>query len=271
MAALDRDLSRDKEQAGVQSIETGMRLLLALAETTHAQPLKALAEASAMPAAKAHRYLVSFIRMQFVERDQATSGYRLGPASVQVGLAAIASLNLVRLAAPELRLLRDTLGLTVALAVWGTYGPTYVLVEEPIRTIAIDSKPGTVLPLSGTATGRVFAAFLPNHLTAALLQREIGSAPSPRHDAFATLLAKVRNVGFAWSHGEHTPHIYGMSAPLFDHQAQLRGALTIIGGKGEFETAPDGPVAIALRQSALRLSRSMGFRGAEQTPAISGL
>ena len=60
---------RESDSRGIQSIEVGGRLLLALAH--HGQPLalKDLAAAAEMTAGKAHPYLVSFIKLGLVERE----------------------------------------------------------------------------------------------------------------------------------------------------------------------------------------------------------
>src|SRR5690606_23044127 len=87
-------------QAGTQSVETGIRLLSSLAELSLLGPppmLKILAAAAGMPPAKAHRYLVSFIRTSLVERDPVSGRYRLGAMARHIGLTAIRSLDAVRL------------------------------------------------------------------------------------------------------------------------------------------------------------------------------
>ena len=64
-----------KPQQGIQSIEVGARLLRALAANGRSMMLRDLAQNAAMPAAKAHRYLVSFMRMGLVEQDANTGRY----------------------------------------------------------------------------------------------------------------------------------------------------------------------------------------------------
>ena len=55
-----------KERAGIQSVEVGFALLDALARAPGPLMLRDLAAAAGMSAAKAHRYLVSFQRLQLV-------------------------------------------------------------------------------------------------------------------------------------------------------------------------------------------------------------
>ncbi|MDR2330524.1 MAG: helix-turn-helix domain-containing protein, partial [Comamonas sp.] len=112
----------DKDRAGIQSVEVGFALLQALVEARGPLALKDLAHAAAMPAAKAHRYLVSYQRSGLVKQDAATSRYDLGPMALQLGLAALRRSDAVRLARERMPDWLERLGHTVALAVWGNHG-----------------------------------------------------------------------------------------------------------------------------------------------------
>ena len=87
-----------KERAGIQSVEVGFALLQVLADAEGPLMLRDLARAAAMSAAKAHRYLVSFQRLQLVVQDAASTRYDLGPAALKLGLASLSRLDAVRLA-----------------------------------------------------------------------------------------------------------------------------------------------------------------------------
>jgi len=87
-----------KERAGIQSVEVGFTLLGALAGAPGPLMLRDLAAAAGMSAAKAHRYLVSFQRLQLVTQDAGTTRYDLGPAALKLGLASLSRLDAVKLA-----------------------------------------------------------------------------------------------------------------------------------------------------------------------------
>jgi hypothetical protein len=61
--------------------------------------------------------------------------------------------------------LRDELGFTVGLAVWGAAGPTFVRFEETNDALIISGRPGSVMPVLTSSTGRVFGAYLPRSIT----------------------------------------------------------------------------------------------------------
>ena len=127
--------NRGGGQKGIQSIEVGARLLDALVERGAPMILRDLAAAADMAPAKAHRYLVSFIRMGLAERLRETGQYDLGPFALRLGLASLSRLDAVRLATAELARLRDRIGETTALAVWGNYGST-----PPVRRFTVTGR-----------------------------------------------------------------------------------------------------------------------------------
>src|SRR5580765_977754 len=115
-------VSVDHAQRGIQSIEVGGQLLLALASHGRPMALKDLAREARMPAAKAHPYLVSFGRIGLIEQDPESGRYLLGPLSLQLGLISLQQANPVHVATPLMGDLARRIGQTVALAVWGSRG-----------------------------------------------------------------------------------------------------------------------------------------------------
>ena len=147
-------------QRGIQSIEVGGQLLRALAHAGRPLPLKDLAAAAGMAAAKAHPYLVSFGKIGLVEQDRASGRYGLGPLALQLGLMSLQQADPVRIATPLIEDLAAASGHTVAIAVWGTHGPTIVRLAESPAAVHVNMRHGTVFSITGTASGQLFAAWL---------------------------------------------------------------------------------------------------------------
>ena len=116
------DTGEEKLRSGIQSIEVGFRLLEVLTHEPRAMMLRDLAQRADMSPAKAHRYLVSFLRLGVVAQDPLSGRYELGGFALQLGLARLARVDGVKLARIALAQLRDRLDLTVGIAVWGNRG-----------------------------------------------------------------------------------------------------------------------------------------------------
>ncbi|HEY0847423.1 MAG TPA: IclR family transcriptional regulator [Noviherbaspirillum sp.] len=268
---------------GIQSVEVAGPLLLALAKAAGPQTLSSLAKSAGMPAAKAHRYLVSLIRIGLVEQHPSTGLYDLGALALELGLVSLGRLDAVRLADDAMASLRDVTDETVALATWGNFGPTYIRLLPSRRPVTINLQIGSVMPLTYTATGLCFAAFFAASETSELLRKELADNRREHIDAphtageLAPLLEETRRHGMARVIGHLDPSaarapattrtaerllagFNAFSAPVFDHEGRMRFALSIVGSAAHIDDAWDGPIAKATKAHAERLSARLGHR-----------
>ena len=245
-------------QQGIQSIEVGMALMKALATTGRATTLKDLAAAAEMPAAKAHRYLVSLARTGMVEQDRGTGHYRLGTLALNIGLTALTGLDVMRYAGEALDDLLAATGETVLLAVWSNRGPVVVRWEDGAQPVATNVRLGSMMPLLNSSTGRVFAAFLPEEKTADLLEQEAAAYPD-RARNYAAIRRQTRETGMGRVDGDLLPGIAALSSPVFDYQADLVAVMTVLGHRGSLDDSEHGAVWKTLKQVTAALSRRLGY------------
>jgi DNA-binding IclR family transcriptional regulator len=261
MVPKERTLS--KERRGIQSIEVGGQLLLALASHGRPMALGDLAKAAQMPAGKAHPYLVSFGKLNLVTQDAVTGHYWLGPTAIQLGLVSLHMLNPVREATAFAQALAQQTGHSVALSVWGNQGPTIVLLIEPIYPLHVNMRTGTVMSLAGTATGRLFAAYLPRKLIESSMlddYRRLGpDIASPlKPEEVEKQLDEVRKYGLSRAVNRPTPGVVSFAAPVFDYSHQIALGITLMGSSGVFDPSWTGPQAKAVKQCAEQVSARLG-------------
>ena len=255
------EMRRSGEQQGVQSVEVGHRLLRALAAANKPLMLKDLAQAAKMPAPKAHRYLVSLVRGGFVEQHPVSGLYDLGRFALELGLQALGRLSPMAAAEPFLLQLRETIRQTVALAVWSDRGPViagWLGLDTPV---AATLRIGSTMPLTRSATGLAFLAFLPEEVTAPLLKHELAenrrSALAPRQrEEIAVALEKARRRGYAAT-SDFIPGIAGVAAPVFDHAGAMVLAVIALGYSAPFKAELDH-IAAATSRAARAVSARLG-------------
>jgi DNA-binding IclR family transcriptional regulator len=251
-------------QRGIQSVEVGGQLLLALAHHGRALALKDLAAEAGMSAAKAHPYLVSFGKLGLIEQDPGSGRYGLGPLAMQLGLISLQQLDPLALATPLIESLAVECGHTMAVAVWGNRGATIVRVAQPPTAVHVSMRHGTVMSVRGTATGRLFAALLPRELVMPVLRVENKAAklPASMDDALVQALQAVRADGFSRIKDVQLPGISALAMPVWDDRGGLVLSLTAIGPTPMFDSRRHSTLTQRLRQAADALSARLGWRAA---------
>jgi DNA-binding IclR family transcriptional regulator len=241
---------------GIKAVEVAGRILDHLARAQTSVALRDLAAAGRMSPGKVHRYLASFLASGLARQDPDTRQYALGPLAMRLGLAALNSYQPLRDAITLQQELRDRFDETFVLSVWGTQGPTIVRVDESSQPIIMTMRVGAALPLLATASGLVFAAFLPRHFTKLLIRKSIEADDGLNLFArdFATidrLINQVRKQGYAFNEGHLLPGVSAIAFPLFDREKALVAVLAVM-GRHERVNPREGVEMVAYLKKATR-------------------
>ena len=215
----------------------------------------------------AHRYLVSFIRMGIVERDDETGRYDLGPGALQLGVAKLARFDVVGLSRPILEELSAEIGEPVALALWTDKGPICVSCVDTAGPIKLILRMGAVLPLLGSAAGLVFAAFHKSSALNKLRDKELDEIAKARKisqpiasSQLNAELAEIRIRGVSKVDGGVAIGVNAISVPIFDHTGSMVAALISGGIGGGINLEWDSIQAIRTQEAATRLSMRLGYK-----------
>lgn len=250
---------------GVQAIETGLTVLNVLGSHKRPMMLKDIAAAAKMHPAKVHRYLVSFQEMKYAEQD-ANGLYRLGINALRLGLACLEQIDALRLASNVLDDLNASTGETVFAAIWGNNGPTIVQWRDSSRPVTVNVKPGSVLPLLSSATGRTFLAYGDTQMLEPFIEQELASQKGKSAAAYPGTKKQVKEL-IKTTRTEQVGRVIGdllvgvnsVSAPVFDHNGTLVLALTMLGSELRFSAALDAAPVRQLCRTAKAFSAQLGY------------
>jgi DNA-binding IclR family transcriptional regulator len=250
----------------VQSAGTGMAVLKALAAMGGAASLTALASRLEESPAKVHRYLASLIDAELVLQEEATARYVLGPEAIAIGLAAMRQSDVLTLASSELARLAESHNLSCFVSVLGNHGPTIVRWVEPVQTVTVNVKVGSVMPVLWSATGRAFGAFSARGTLDALIETELAAATAeqrrqlPDRQAVDALFEEIRLLRCAPMRDVLLNGVSAVAVPIYKADESLAGVMTALGTSGSFDPTPGGSTALVVRQAANSLSARLGCR-----------
>ncbi|QYU67866.1 helix-turn-helix domain-containing protein [Leptolyngbya sp. 15MV] len=215
------DDSRATRRRGIGSLETGLRVLSALAAAGGPAPLGEIARRAGLPPSQAHRYLASLIIAGFAAQPSEGGLYDLSAGALRLGLAALARQDALREADGAMMEFVTRTGRTALIAVRGDAGPTVVRWHPGNPPVLTSIALGSVLPLLRSATGHVFLAFGDRPFMDEAAQRaavaDQGTTPlemdAIRRQVRAALCARVA--------GALIPGLRAAAAPVLDAPALI--------------------------------------------------
>lgn len=255
----------------VHSAETGLSVLKTLGAMGGAASLTALAARLQEHPSKVHRYLVSLVDSGFVYQDGASARYTLGSEAIAIGLIAQRQCDALTLAGAELPRLVEELGVTCFAAVLSNHGPTIVRWEEPMHSVVVNVRVGSVFPVLWSATGRAFGAFCEAPQIDSMIDSELSNATDaqrkllPNRAAIDLLFKRIRAQGCSSIRDTFLKGVSGVAVPVFDVQGRVPAVMGALGVSGSLDPAPSGISARALMRCASTISSRLGYGRGDQT------
>ena len=248
--AVNETVDQQPGAASVQAVGVAFAVLESLSQTPDAIGTSELARRLGMTKARIHRHLSTLRELGFVEKDNATDGYRLGWRSHKLGMAVAENFGLRRIAHPHLLRLHKETGQTVALAM--PAGPDTVAVVDTIEApgvVAITVKPGSVIPASSAALGRAILAF--------------------RDTRGEASLQNVREHWYAVAVNERLPGVAALAAPVFDDSGQAVASVGVIGSQAHVTHPPTAQLLAHVQAAAARISSALRSTRWLQAPRVA--
>ena len=227
-----------------------------------------------LPKSTVHKILATLEQEDLVRRDRDTARYSLGVRLIELGSGARAQLEFRKIALPLMQELSETIDCTVHLSVLSHRDVV------PVEAFESGSKTwprylfhggvGIPAPIHATAAGKAIAAFLDD----ADLHEALGDGELARHTSHTIVdrarlraeFARIRRRGYAISEGEHFEVVWGVAAPIHEHDGRVVASLSALGIAARLtpERVPD--VAAKVVGTAVAISRRLGYA----TRAVAG-
>jgi DNA-binding IclR family transcriptional regulator len=248
----------------IAAVERAADLLNAFTELDGATAgVTELAERLGLSKAVVHRILASLRARGFIDIDERSRRYSLGPASLALGLTYLQQIDVRDAARSVLRDLTDRTDETATLSIRRGDMRMYVDQVTPAREVKMTVQLGHPYPLHAGGSSKAFLAHLPDgrideYLVGPL--ERVGENTITEPAELRRDLAAIRERGYATSFGERQEGAASVAAPVFDHE---NGAVAVISVCGPIERFRDevDEIAPVLLDATRELSRRLGWDG----------
>lgn len=231
------------DDRGWQSIGRALKVLEIIGAHQRPVSLTDISTEVQLTISTTHRILRGLEARAFVQRDQLTGDYSVGPSILRLARSALqqtADGDLALLAFPRMQRLRELTRETVGFHV--VSGLRWMCLaelpsHEPIRMAA---GVGSNYVLGVGAPGKAILAHLPSEVVervVALEEFQRGSKVGKTVAAVTKSLAAIRRDHFAISYAEVVPGASGIAIPILDARGDARAALNITGPENRWTRA----------------------------------
>lgn len=210
-----------------------------------------------------HRILDTLKHWGYVEQDSHTQKYQLGLKALELGMAKLHQMDLVREATPYLKELVNQYNETVHLGVLEAGEVLYLAKEESSQTIRMCSYVGKRAPLHCTALGKVLLAYLPEEERKKILeQKELLRFTEKTiidEKKLKKELDKIKKQGFALDLEEHEKDVCCIAATIKNHQGEVIAAVSISGPAFRIDVSKQNNLKEALLRTSKKISERLGY------------
>lgn len=207
-----------RDRQFVTALARGLEILSCFRSDAGALGNQDLAEMCGLPKSTVSRLTATLTKLGYLVHMPATGRYQLGTATLALGSAMLARMDIRKLARPLMQELADFSGAMVSLGVRDRLSVLYVescRSAAAITTLSVDV--GSRLPLATSAIGRAWLVSAPESERLNLME-EIRQKNSSAWPAIAKGLEQARedhlSLGVCCSFGEWQTHVNGIARAL---------------------------------------------------------
>ena len=256
-------MKKTKPNYPIKVLDKSLSVLELLLQKDSAMNMTELSERLELYPSTIHRILDTLKYRGYVEQDPHTQKYQLGLKALELGMAKLHQMDLVREATPYLKELENQCNETVHLGVLEEGEVLYLAKEESSQTIRMISYVGKRAPLHCTALGKALLAYLPEGERKKMLSKKV--LPRLTENTITDKrelekeLGKVREQGFALDREENEKDVCCVAAPIRNYQGEVIAAISISSPVFRIDKNAQNNLKEALIQTCREISTRLGY------------
>ena len=241
----------------IQSLAKGLKILNLLEHARNGIGTTEIANQMSIDKSSASRLLHTLANYGFVEQDENSSRYTLGPQLLTLGQHLLNRITLRDHARPYLHELVDKTGECAHLAIQAQRQALYIDQVESTAALRVESDIGTLSPLHCTALGKVMLAFgkarFPDEL------KPFTHRTVTDRSTLEAQLTQTCKRGYAIDDEEYNYGVRCVAAPVYDHRGALVGAIGISGPAGRVTLERIDEFGTVVAETSAALSSRLGY------------
>ena len=250
------------ENPKTSSIEKALAVLMEFTHSAHEMGTVELSQKLGFHSATVSRILQILKQKGFLQLNERTRKFLLGPSAFELGRTIFRSLsgNLLNVAVPYLVDLREEVGETVVLETMSGGNPVVAYIAQGKRSLSVGPNIGDRVAFYVSPGAKAMVAFGDSRVIGELLEKEMQSfTPYTITDRAALMdqLEEIRRSGIAFCREEMAVGVNAIGVPIFDHDDRAIAAVVIAGLSSRIICEPESPMAMALKKTAREISAQL--------------
>src|SRR6204780_1383270 len=226
------EIKTKSAESAVGTLERGLAILQFFKRVPEASVAE-VAAALDLSRSTTYRIAERLRELGFLEVSATTARWRLGRETVQLGVAALQSTDIMRIAPAILLDLLEGTREAVNLAVFDTDSMVLIYREQGPQSVTISSRLGSRRPMHASGLGKAYLAALRPEERHSLIERLDLKRFTPEtivnKAAFERGLIEIQKRGFADDRREFEQTLACCAAAVFDHRAVPVAAISVSG------------------------------------------
>lgn len=245
----------------IPNLEKACQVIELVANTSAGCALKEIASTLDIPRTTALRIVETLLARDFLAKNE-DGAFTLGTALVHLGVMALDSLDIRGFARPVLHKLSADTGESSHIAMLSGDKSLLVEVCDSPHPVRIASRPGTLVDLHCSSTGKVFLAFSipePAKFCQTVELTEHTKNTSSSVEAVLADIEQTRKQRYAIDEEEYVLGARCIAAPIMNAFGKTIAAIGITASTSTFTKAKIPKMSSRLKEAAAEISNSMGF------------
>ena len=246
-----------------QALERGIKTMTLLS-SKKSLGVTELADLLEVNKSSAFRILESLQKFNFVEQDNVTSKYKLGPAVLKLSEQVYKNLNIISTAKPLMGKLAEEIKESVHLCKLSN--DNAVIIEQIMvnSRLVVNARIGNMEPLHCSAVGKCLIAFADDIMKESIISRlnyeRFTEKTITTKEELKSELRSVEDKGYAVDDCELSEEIKCIAAPIFNHLGEAKYSLGVSVPTTRMNNYKLEELAVKLKRVADVISSQLGYQ-----------